>query len=86
MDNCLDGPGKHEFLTSPVVEHYRLPKFDKEAEARAKLREDVKIPSDVISQLHEVVTALAKMYKPNAFHNFEHACHVTMCGKYSDLL
>jgi hypothetical protein len=84
MGNCLYGPGEHDFLTSSLAEYYSLPEFDNEAEARAKRRSDLKIPSNVISQLHEVVTALAKMYRPNAFHNFEHACHVTMCGKYSD--
>jgi hypothetical protein len=32
----------------------------------------------VIDQVREYVTCIARMYRTNAFHNFEHASHVTM--------
>ena len=34
---------------------------------------------NVIAQLRDYVTTIASMYRNNAFHNFEHASHVTMC-------
>jgi hypothetical protein len=38
----------------------------------------VELPDDVVHELHEYVAAVACMYRENAFHNFEHASHVTM--------
>ncbi|CAB9511628.1 Receptor-type guanylate cyclase gcy [Seminavis robusta] len=61
-----------------VAEVIKMPHFDAKADARAKSRGNMKIPLDIVDQLHKVVTGLARMYKPNPFHNFEHACHTVM--------
>lgn len=61
-----------------VAEVIKLPTFNEKAAARAKARGKVNIPMEIVSQLYEIVGALADMYKANPFHNFEHACHVTM--------
>jgi len=31
-----------------------------------------------MKELFELITVIAKSYHKNPFHNFEHACHVTM--------
>jgi hypothetical protein len=62
-----------------VKEVIILPKFD--AAKAAALRDDyrkVKISNTVKAQLKEYVSTIASTYRSNSFHNFEHACHVTM--------
>jgi 3'5'-cyclic nucleotide phosphodiesterase len=40
---------------------------------------DLELDEDVIKDFHEYVAILSNMYREsNPFHNFEHACHVTM--------
>ena len=42
----------------------------------------VHIPADIVESLREYVTIIASSYNDNPFHNFAHACHVTMsCHK-----
>jgi hypothetical protein len=41
-------------------------------------REDIEIDRKVLEQLKAFVTEVALLYGFNPFHNFEHACHVTM--------
>jgi hypothetical protein len=38
----------------------------------------IEINPVVIEQLRDVVTTIANTYHDNPFHNFDHACHVTM--------
>lgn len=38
----------------------------------------VDVPTPVVLALEQYVAGIASMYRPNAFHNFEHASHVTM--------
>lgn len=38
------------------------------------------IPQVVEDQLRSGITTIANTYRDNHFHNFEHACHVTMRG------
>lgn len=40
--------------------------------------EDIAIHLDVEQQLYDFVASIARMYRPNSFHNFDHASHVTM--------
>jgi hypothetical protein len=40
--------------------------------------EDVVLPKEVSSQLHDYISKIAGLYRNNPFHNFEHASHVTM--------
>jgi hypothetical protein len=37
----------------------------------------IQIPSQVVSQLRDLLSLIASLYRPNPFHNFEHASHVT---------
>jgi hypothetical protein len=59
-----------------VTEVIKLPKFD--AKVAALENKEKIINSEVSSQLREYVSVIASMYHDNPFHNFEHACHVTM--------
>ena len=46
----------------------------------AKYKQDpdsVELPEDVVEQLTSYVTEIAKMYRDNPFHSFDHASHVT---------
>jgi hypothetical protein len=56
-----------------VAEIIKLPKFDQ----TACDEEEVETPIEVKTQLRSYCEAIARMYLDNAFHNFEHACHVT---------
>jgi len=41
---------------------------------------EVQIDPEVAEQLRQYVSIIASTYRNNAFHNFEHACHVTMAA------
>ena len=61
-----------------IKEIIHLPEFDEE---HAKLRKNpgaVQLDEVVQQEVRHYVTCIAKMYRDNAFHNFEHASHVTM--------
>jgi hypothetical protein len=55
-----------------------LPKFDAKAAALRDEYKKVQISETVKAQLREYVSIIAETYRGNPFHNFEHACHVTM--------
>ncbi|GAX13615.1 hypothetical protein FisN_14Lh377 [Fistulifera solaris] len=55
-----------------------LPTFDAEAAARQEALPPVILDEKVTQQLEAFIHAIAMMYHDNAFHNFEHASHVTM--------
>lgn len=38
----------------------------------------IELSDKVLQQLEDLVIAIAQLYRANSFHNFEHACHVTM--------
>ena len=61
-----------------VREIIALPEFDNEASQKQQDPEKVKIPEEVVGQLHHLVSCIAKLYNPNPFHNFDHASHVVM--------
>jgi hypothetical protein len=48
------------------------------AEASLNQIDLIEINPVVIEQLRDVVTTIANTYHDNPFHNFDHACHVTM--------
>jgi hypothetical protein len=60
-----------------VVEFIKLPNFDAEA-CLTPMDLNTEICPVVAQQLRDVVTTIANSYLDNSFHNFEHACHVTM--------
>jgi hypothetical protein len=39
------------------------------------------LSDNVKSQLHDFILAIARRYRHNPFHNFDHASHVTMATK-----
>jgi hypothetical protein len=59
-----------------VKEVITLPRY--EAISRHFDPESVVLEDAVVEQLHAFVSNVAGMYHANAFHNFEHASHVTM--------
>ena len=63
-----------------VVEAFSMPKFDPKAIKHNDEFDQVQLPSIVMEQLRELVKELSETYRPNPFHNFEHASHVTMAS------
>ncbi|GKZ01341.1 hypothetical protein MPSEU_001085100 [Mayamaea pseudoterrestris] len=61
-----------------VVEAILLPHYDAKKEAIEGDWHEIEIEPVVMGQLREYVSIIASMYRENPFHNFEHACHVTM--------
>lgn len=61
-----------------VAEVIILPEFDANAAKMASDFRKVKIDQVVTEQLRKYVSVIASMYHNNPFHNFQHACHVTM--------
>ena len=62
---------------SEVREIINMPEFtaSKRQQKDGKL---IKLSAQVTSQLKDYVESIAKLYRSNEFHNFEHASHVTM--------
>lgn len=61
-----------------VAECIQLPKFDPEAFAASQDYRNVCLEDNIKSELRDYVSIIASTYADNPFHNFEHACHVTM--------
>jgi hypothetical protein len=55
-----------------------MPKFNADVAEATLDAQSVKIPKEIMVQLREYVALIARSYRRNPFHNFEHACHVTM--------
>ena len=73
----LDMIGKNQ-STLPleeVKEIIRLPEYDAEA---VKFHSSFELGEAAKHQVRDYVSCIAGMYRNNAFHNFEHASHVTM--------
>jgi hypothetical protein len=60
------------------MEVIMLPKFDAKAAAIGDEYKKVQISETAKAQLRDYVSIIASWYHENSFHNFEHACHVTM--------
>lgn len=61
-----------------VKEIITLPNFDAALATEQIDPESIDLDDDVEEQLRAYITTIASMYRDNPFHNFEHACHVTM--------
>lgn len=62
-----------------VQDYIHMPKFgDHAKKAHTDDYRRIQIDDDIAQELGEYVAGIAKMYRHNPFHNFEHACHVTM--------
>jgi 3'5'-cyclic nucleotide phosphodiesterase len=75
LANSLGGVG-HQ-VVDEVAEIISMPSFDAAVVGRHDAA-DAQISDEALSQLHLYVSTIARMYRANAFHNFEHASHVTM--------
>jgi hypothetical protein len=76
-DMLVYSPPDGKTCLDEVVEVIKLPKFG--ADACLNQRDlDIEISPVIVEQLRDVVTAIANTYHDNPFHNFDHACHVTM--------
>jgi hypothetical protein len=61
-----------------ITERIVMPAFDPEMNKKSMDLDSVELPVAVVSQLNDLVTTIALLYHDNSFHNYEHACHVTM--------
>ena len=73
----LDSHGKQVPLDE-VQEIIELPEFDAKSAKNQQDPGTVKIPKNVVDELHGLVSGIAIMYRNNPFHNFSHASHVVM--------
>jgi class 3 adenylate cyclase len=69
---------KEDGVLDEVEEIITLPKFDSMATRNQKDPDSFELTESVSTQLHDYVQTIAAMYRPNPFHNFEHASHVSM--------
>lgn len=76
--NLVYFPPDNKTRLDEVVDVIKLPRFDENLDYKPD-EQKAEIDEVVIRQLHQVVTIIAGTYRDNHFHNFEHACHVTMC-------
>jgi class 3 adenylate cyclase len=61
-----------------VQDAIRTPDFNPDV-AEATLDHDlIQVPEAITNDIRDYVAMIAASYKCNTFHNFEHACHVTM--------
>lgn len=65
-------------ILDEVVEYIPLPPFNPKVAKRQVPAESIELDGAVEAQLYEYVSIVASLYRNNAFHNFEHASHVTM--------
>jgi len=61
-----------------VKEVIALPEFDPKAAREQEDPQTVELHPTAVAQLHDYVVAISYLYHDNAFHNFDHASHVTM--------
>jgi hypothetical protein len=68
---------KHS-IVAEVSEVIHIPEMDREQIVQEQDPHWVILPEEVVSQLKDYVKAIALLYRDNPFHNFEHACNVTV--------
>jgi hypothetical protein len=64
-----------------VKEVMTMPKFNRQAAALSvsyARAHDVSVPSKIASDFRDYIELIAESYNDNPFHNFDHACHVSM--------
>jgi len=74
-------PPEGRICVDEASEAVKMPEFNKEIATCDGNHEEIYIPDNVIEQVRNYVSTIASMYRNNSFHNFEHACHVTMSVK-----
>jgi 3'5'-cyclic nucleotide phosphodiesterase len=61
-----------------IVESIILPELSNSVCDSTMSNDQYVLEDKVILQLHQLISMIAESYNNNPFHNFEHACHVTM--------
>ena len=61
-----------------VKQTINMHKFDAQTASAVGNHEMIEIDPSIVAALREYVAFIALAYKENPFHNFAHACHVTM--------
>jgi class 3 adenylate cyclase len=69
--------GRH--VADEVADFISFPKVDPNLNSLETFAATIELGPEVRQQLRDFISKIASMYRSNAFHNFEHACHVTMC-------
>ncbi|KAG7358626.1 PAS domain containing protein [Nitzschia inconspicua] len=70
-------PKQNKITLHEVVEVICLPSFDLLGHGAGNICQTA-ISSTAVDQLCDYISNIASLYCQNPFHNFEHACHVTM--------
>ena len=78
MERTVGKSGDGKIVLDEVTEIVTLPQFDARIARNQACPTKVRVSDEVKDQLRDYVECVASMYNPNAFHNFEHASHVTM--------
>jgi hypothetical protein len=76
--NAASTPKADSTPLDDVVEVIFLPSYDVKIFTEAQDLRSVRVNLEVLLQLREYVSIVASTYHDNHFHNFEHACHVSM--------
>ncbi|CAB9496580.1 Receptor-type guanylate cyclase gcy [Seminavis robusta] len=72
-------PGAGETCLDEVKECIGMPKYNAKTAVTMSGYKDCTIDPAVVENLRDYVTRIASLYQAkNCFHNFEHACHVTL--------
>jgi 3'5'-cyclic nucleotide phosphodiesterase/Adenylate and Guanylate cyclase catalytic domain len=69
------------FITNPIDEVAEILSFSEPIAKRSTESAGSQISRAAASQLRDFVSALSKLFKGNAFHNFEHSCDVVMAAE-----
>ena len=61
-----------------IAEKISMPAFTALSNKQNLDIDSIELPTPVTLQLEDLVSGISQLYHDNAFHNYEHACHVTM--------
>jgi class 3 adenylate cyclase len=70
--------GNGSMVVDEVAEVINMPEFDARACGSTPKTDTVTVSDGAAKQLQAFVAVIARLYRENPFHNFEHASHVTM--------
>jgi class 3 adenylate cyclase len=76
LNSMASNIGNGSMVVDEVAEIITMPEF--EACGTNPATSTATVSEDAMKQLHDYVAVIARLYRDNPFHNFEHASHVTM--------
>jgi hypothetical protein len=80
-DRLVYNPPDGVICLDEIQESITMPTYDARTISVMNDRDyvdSIKLCDGMMNDLREYVTLIANSYNDNPFHNFEHACHVTM--------